>query len=113
MDTFSEDSSARQELKALRSEQSELANVLWLALAGMLLLTACMGVYLLRQNYLLHRQSLLQQAAAEESIQRNEQLMAIAGEFQKYGASHPDYASNVLSRFGLKPISGTAAQPGR
>lgn len=105
MNTFSEDQDSRQELKALRSEQSELANVLWLALAGMLMLTACMSVYLLRQNYMLHRQSLLQQAVAEESIQRNEQLMAVAAEFQKYGAAHPDYASNVLSRFGLKPIT--------
>ena len=34
--------------------------------------------------------------------------MAVAAEFQKFAATHPDYATNILARFGLKPISATA-----
>lgn len=109
METSPIDQSARQDIHALRSEQSELANVLWLTLAGLLLLTASCGVYLLRQGILLNKQSNAQKALADESLQRNEQLLAVAVEFQKYAASHPDYATNVLARFGLKPIAASPA----
>jgi hypothetical protein len=104
-----EDLNVQKDITALRSEQSELANVLWLSLAGLLILTASIGVYLLRQDILLNKQSAAQKPVAEESMQRNEQLVAVAAEFQKFAASHPDYATNILARFGLKPISPAAA----
>jgi hypothetical protein len=109
MENSSHDLNGGQELNALRREQSELANVLWLALAGLLVLTASVGVFLLRQDMLLSKQSAAQKPVANEAVQRNDQLLAVAAEFQKYGAGHPDYATNVLARFGLKPITGTNA----
>ena len=113
MEQPQDESNARQEVYQLRNDQSELANVLWLALAGLLVLTASCGVYLLRQDMLLSKQSAAQKPMVIEAVKRNEELMAVAAEFQKYGAGHPDYATNVLNRFGLKPLSPTNSASGR
>ena len=113
MEQPQDESNIQQELHLIRNDQGELANVLWRALAGLLVLTASCGVYLLRQDMLLSKQAAVQRPMVGEAIKRNEELLAVAAEFQKYGAGHADYATNVLNRFGLKPLAPTNSTPGR
>ena len=113
MDQPQDESNIRQDLHVIRNDQSELARVLWRALAGLLVLTASFGVYLLRQDMLLNKQAAMQKPMVGEAVKRNEELLAVAAEFQKYGAGHADYATNVLNRFGLKPLPATNSPSGR
>jgi hypothetical protein len=116
MDDFPSQSPQDSEVQALRSEVSELAAVLRLGLAGLFVLTGSMAIYLYRQNVLLARQVNAQAKVAVEADQKNRAIIGVVTEFQRFGWSHPDYATNVLTRFNLVPLPPTnapAAEPSR
>lgn len=60
---------------------------------------------------LLQRRGITGQQPAVERVLREEypRLRAILGEFERFGASHPDFAEKVLRRYNLK---AAAALPG-
>ena len=93
------------EVAELRTELNQLASVVRLILGGLLVLTLSLGLYIYRQDVLLHRQFKSQVAVIMEAEKKNQEILAIVAEFQKFGATHPDYASNVLSKFNLPALS--------
>ena len=44
-----------------------------------------------------------------DADQKNRGVIAIVNEFQRFGWTHPDYATNVLARFNLVPLAPTNA----
>ena len=102
------------EVQALRGEVDNLTTVLRLGLAGLFVVTGSLGLYLYRQNTLLNRQATVQARIVAEAEQKNRGIIAIVNEFQRFGWDHPDYATNVLSRFSLAalpPTNAPAAAP--
>ena len=44
-----------------------------------------------------------------DADQKNRGVIAIVNELQRFGWTHPDYATNVLARFNLVPLAPTNA----
>lgn len=105
----SETASNSGEAQALRAEVNELTAVLRLGLAGLFVVTGSLGLYLYRQNTLLARQAAAQARIVAEAEQKNHGIIAVVTEFQRFGWDHPDYATNVLTRFSLVPLPPTNA----
>lgn len=93
------------EVEELRTELNQLASVVRLSLGGLLVLTLSLGLYIYRQDVLLHRQLQAQIPLVVEADKKNQEILAMAAEFQRFGAAHPDYVSNVLSKFNLPPLA--------
>ncbi len=109
-------SPSADEFGTLRSEVGELTAVLRLGLAGLLVVTGSLGLYIFRQDTLLARQVAAQTPVLMDADQKNRGVLAIVNELQRFGWSHPDYATNVLARFNLVPLAPSnapAADPKR
>ncbi|HTH49108.1 MAG TPA: hypothetical protein VMB21_16450 [Candidatus Limnocylindria bacterium] len=112
MDDLLEPSSDDAELRTLRAEFDQLLSVVRLSLWGLLVVTLSMGVLIFRNDTQIYRQMQAQAPVVAEAEKKNAEIIAIVAEFQKFGATHPGYASNVLGRFNLPPLSATGAAPG-
>lgn len=113
MDEFSQPVPDTSEISALRDELDQLTSVVRLVLGGLLVVTVSLGLFIYRQDVLLQRQFKAQVAVVMEADKKNHEILALVAEFQKFGATHPDYATNVLARFNLPPLGAgvTPAAP--
>lgn len=95
----------------LRSQVRELNGVVRLMLLGLIITTTGLCLFMYRQAKLLRYQILAQR----ETVARAEAAVAPALQmiprFQRVGGLHPDYASNILSQFGLPALPPTNAAP--
>lgn len=112
MDHLLEPSSDNSEVQTLRAEVDQLVSVIRLSLWGLLVVTLSLGVFIYRNDVILHRQLQLQVPAIMEAEKKNQEILAIVAEFQKFGATHPGYASNVLTRFNLPPLAPAGVPAG-
>ena len=108
MDYPSQPISDPSEISALRDEVDQLTSVVRLILGGLLVVTVSLGLFIYRQDVLLQRQFKAQVAVLMEADKKNQEILVLVAEFQKFGATHPDYASNVLMRFNLPPLPAGA-----
>lgn len=95
----------------LRLQVRELHGVLRLMLLGLIITTTGLCLFMYRQATLLRYQILAQR----ETVARAEAAIAPAIQmiprFQRVGGQYPDYASNILSQFGLPALPPTNAPP--
>ena len=98
------------EVEDLRTDLAQLVSVLWLGLAGLLLVTVSLGVVLYRLDRQVYFQLNQQKPAVVEAQKKLPEIFAIVSELQKFGQTHPGYASNVLVRFNLAQPPPPAAK---
>jgi hypothetical protein len=99
------------EVEELRAELNQLVSVVRLSLSGLLVLTLSLALFVYRQNDLLYHQLQAQAPLAADASKKNQEILALVAEFQKFGAAHPDYANNVLSKFNLPVLSAKPGSP--
>lgn len=96
------------ELADLREQVRSLRGLVKLVLVSAFIVTAALCLFLYRQTSLMKRQVDAQQAALKDS-QAKEREIVLRGldAFRQYGARDPNYASNILAKFGLSPLVPT------
>ena len=112
MDDLLKASPDSSEIQALRAEVDQLVSVVRLSLCGLLVITLSLGVFIYRGDKVLYRQLEAQKPYIVEAQKRNPEVLAIVTELQKFAATHPAYATNVLARFNLQPLASTGLSTG-
>src|SRR5262245_16132807 len=103
------------DIAAVRREIELLNRVIRLLLAGLIIATSGLCLFMYRQTQLLRFQILAQQAALIRANQQDGSVLEALPHFQRLGWRFPDYASNVLARFNLPalPPTNTPAPPSK
>lgn len=75
--------------------------------------SVAMLAFMIRVTLLQRRGIAGQQPAVERVLQEEyPRLRAVLGEFERFGASHPDFAEKVLRRYNLKAAAALPTAPG-
>ena len=109
MDDLLETSSDDSEVRALRAEFDQVVSAVRVGLSGLLVVTLSIGVVIYRNDNQLSRQLQVQARMLAEAEKRNQEILMVVAEFQKFAATHPGYATNVLARFNLPALPPTGA----
>ena len=95
------------EVARLRRDQTSLLGLL-------VLVTASLVILLLRMTLLQHGTVQSQKPLVERvESQDLPRQRAVIDEFEKFGASHPDFAETVLRKYGLAGGAGATNAPAR
>lgn len=103
------DTASATEVARLRSELSTLQGTVRILLVATVVGTAALCLFMYRQSQLLRFQIVAQETALKEAQQQWIPMAELLPMFQRIGGRHPDYATHVLDRFRLEPITATNA----
>lgn len=102
------------EVVRLRAELNALQGTVRMLLVATVVGTAALCLFMYRQSQLLRFQIVAQEAALKEAQQQWIPMAELLPAFQRIGGRHPDYATHVLERFRLEPITATnTTRPGK
>jgi len=102
------------EIERLRVQVTELRSTVRLVLLGLIITTGGLCLFMFRQSKLLRHQVIAQQEnTVNPAVAAEAQVLQMLPRFQQVGWRFPDYASNVLAQFDLRPIAPTNRQVGK